>query len=150
MGARGPLPKRSGTRVGHISNAESEGLHVTKAPASNHRPTWPAKDPSWHPIAERWYLSLKKSGQSKFYEASDVAYAFFLADQMSYYLEGGPKGRSSMMLTAILSGMTSLLATEGDRRRASLELQHPEENDGPAKAAIDQYREMLQPPKKTG
>lgn len=143
---RGPIPKRTGSRLGHTSNAEADGIGITRAPAAKNVKA-PAADPGWDKVAKDWYNSLKKSGQSKFYEPSDWAYAYFLADQMSYYQEGGPKGRSSMMLTAILSGMTSLLMTEGDRRRARIELEREApQGKSAAELAIEQYKERLKRP----
>ena len=38
---------------------------------------------AWHPIAERWYMSLTRSGQSIFYEPSDWETAFVLAETLS-------------------------------------------------------------------
>lgn len=141
-GSRGPIPKRSGTRLGNISNGEAEGAHVTKAKAAEDVQV-PRVVSDWHPIAKRWFKALKDSGQSEFYEPSDWAYAYFLADQMSYYQKS--KSRSSMMLTAILSGMTGLLLTEGDRRRARIELVRgsPEEEKSAAVIAIEAYKNQL-------
>lgn len=140
---RGPMPKRSGTRLGHTSTHEAEGAHITKA-AGAERVRIPAPDKEWDKVAKDWYNSLRKSGQHRFYEPSDWAYAYFLADQMSYY-QKSPKGRSSMMLTAILNGMTSLLATEGDRRRARIELERgkPKTEKTAAEIAIENYKKQL-------
>ena len=141
-GTRGPIPKRSGTRLGHISTNETEGAHVTKAPAAE-LVIVPKPDPDWDHVTLKWWASLEKSGQSAFYEPSDWAYAYFLADQMSYYQQS-PK-RSSMMLTAVLNGMTSLLLTEGDRRRARIELERgsKEEKKSASAIAIEQYKKQL-------
>lgn len=144
VATRGPLPKRSGTRIGHVGVEEQAGTHITKAPGAE-RVRVPAANPDWDDVAKSWYNALKKSGQHRFYEPSDWAYAYFLADQMSYYQKGGPKGRSSMMLTAILGGMTSLLATEGDRRRARIELERgkPKSEKTAAQIAIENYKKQL-------
>jgi hypothetical protein len=126
-------------------------MHITKAQGAQ-RVRVPSANPEWHKVAKDWYNSLKKSGQSKFYEPSDWAYAYFLADQMSYYQEGGPKGRSSMMLTAILGGMTSLLMTEGDRRRARIELERgkPADEKSAAELAVEKYKQQLQQKSNSG
>lgn len=136
MGARGPAPKRKSQRLGHISQAERQS--ATKAPAAKAKPM--LANPKWHPVAKRWFNSLKSSGQSQFYTDSDWGTAYVLAESMSRELrpqpivvgqgehatiefhELPPKGAS---LAAWLKGMTALLVTEGDRRRVSLELQQP-------------------------
>lgn len=131
MGTRGPLPKRSDQR--RRRNSPTPDKAPTGAPGAVHAP--PA-DKTWHPVAKRWYLSLAKSGQAKFYEPSDWATAQIIAESMSRDLseqvvgttESGEilkdtiplKGAS---LAAYLKAFSVLLVTEGDRRRAQLELE---------------------------
>lgn len=93
----------------------------------------------WHPLAEDWYLSLAKSGQALFYEPSDWHTAYLVADQISRALEprptvigetadGEPVIRYLVLpmpgatLNAVLKACSSLMATEGDRRRLRIEL----------------------------
>jgi hypothetical protein len=96
----------------------------------------PDSDPEWHSIARRWFDSLKVSAQNQWYEPSDWATAYLVAESISRDLnpqvvgitERGDvvtetiplKGAS---LSAYLRAMGNLLTTEGDRRRASVELQ---------------------------
>lgn len=158
MGTRGPAPKRKSQRLGHISKAERE--KVTKAAvASKALPM--RSNPKWHAVAKRWFDSLRTSGQSQFYTDSDWATAYVIAESMSRELkpqpvtighgdtaetimvEMPPKGAS---LAAWLKGMTSLLVTEGDRRRVSLELQQPKPADaegGGDVSWIDDARQRL-------
>jgi hypothetical protein len=100
----------------------------------------PKPNSKWHPIAKRWFESLAMSGQSrKYYEPSDWATAYLIAESMSRDLKpqvvgineetGEPvmaviplKGAS---LAAYLKAFTALLVTEGDRRRARVELERP-------------------------
>lgn len=130
----GPPPKRSDQRRRRNKPAAGE---VTAA-ASAATVDVPAADADWHPVAVRWYESLALSGQSAFYQPSDYAAAWVLAEAMSREFkpqpivvgsgefatvemhEFPPKGAS---LAAWLKGMTALMVTEGDRRRAALELQ---------------------------
>lgn len=117
-------------------------------------------DPEWHPVARDWYESLALSGQSAFYEESDWAVARLIAESMSRDLkpqivghtdDGTPIAFSRPIngasLRAYLSGFASLLATEGDRRRARLELQKPGDQeageDGADVSEIDEWRDRL-------
>jgi len=103
----------------------------------------PAPDEGWHQVAYDWYLSLTKSLQSRFFEPSDWALAAVLADQLSLELKprkvqigtdgnGDPVFATQRVpmpgskMAAILKGMTSLLVSEGDRRRLSIETQRNE------------------------
>lgn len=105
----------------------------------------------WHPTAKHWFESLTRSGQSVFYEPSDWATALVIGETLSRELnpqyvaytdkESGEviaewitmpmKGAS---LAAILKGMASLMVTEGDRRRLSIELERKRAKDEAAAA----------------
>jgi hypothetical protein len=102
----------------------------------------PKANAKWHPVAKRWFDSLAKSGQSSFYQPSDWGAAYVLAESLSRELKPRPvslgegaDGKPVVVmqefpirgatLSALLKGMTALLATEGDRRRVQLELQRP-------------------------
>lgn len=135
----GPVPKRTDQR--RRTNVP-DGVQVTKAPAAD-VVVAPPPDPSWHQVASRWYESLKSSGQSVFYEDSDWATAYLLAETMSRSLSTGepPTGAE---LTAWLKGMAPLMVTEGDRRRARLELERPSGEEVPADVSeLDEYRARL-------
>jgi hypothetical protein len=144
MGARGPIGKRSEERMGHRSKEEKDS--VTKAPSGPpvDLPDLPDADSLWHPIAADWYLSLRESGQSAFYQPSDWAVARYAADLMSKVLlsERGPNGQ---LVGALNSVMSSLLTTEGDRRRARMELERkPAGKQVPASVtAIADYRSSI-------
>lgn len=140
MGARGPAPKRSDQRrrqnKPEVPVTEAQGAAEVEVPEVNSQ---------WHPAAKRWFESLADSGQSRFYEPSDWATAYLLTESISRELKPQvvgttddgevikqhvpPKGAS---LAAWLKGMTALLVTEGDRRRAAVELQRPEPDEGEA------------------
>lgn len=155
MGSRGPAPKRSTER--RRRNKDSK---PTKGKGAL-RVVVPKPDKGWHPIAKRWYQSLAKSGQSEFYEPSDWAMAQIVAESISRDLEeqvvavpektGEPvyakvpmKGAS---LSAYLKAMNALMVSEGDRRRAGVELERagaaskPETPAGVV--ALDEYRREL-------
>lgn len=105
--------------------------------------TIPPADPDWHPIALRLYESIGESGQSCYFQSTDWAVAYMLCEEVSAY-KNTPGKRSSMMLSSILSGMNNLLLTEGDRRKARIELDLPDESAGQADLkAIDGYKARL-------
>lgn len=142
MGARGPVGKRSDQRHGHRTKAEKDS--VTKVPVDGGALAAEEPDESWHPIAQRWFRSLGESGQRVFYEASDWATARYLAEAMSRNLEAGRF--SAQLFAAVMSGMSSLLTTEGDRRRARVELERAVATDADeeaAVAALDEWRSRL-------
>ncbi|MFJ3839463.1 hypothetical protein ACIPY6_28705 [Streptomyces sp. NPDC090054] len=129
MGTHGPIPKRSEER--RRRNKE-EGPGLVKAPSGPPAdvPDLPEPDALWHPIATDWYLSLRDSGQAAFYQPSDWAMARYAAELMSRGLQSDrpPNGQ---YVAALNSVMASLLTTEGDRRRARIELERK-----PAVAAV--------------
>lgn len=146
----GPVPKRSDQR--RRRNKPEPGAEIVKAAAGD-EPLWLEPSETWHPIAREWYCSLAASGQSQFYEASDIATAFYVAEAMSRNLQATREkdketgewvtvGRfSAQLFASVMSAMTDLLTTEGARRRARVELER-----GPAPAepasitALDEYR----------
>jgi hypothetical protein len=100
----------------------------------------PLPDDGWHRVARMWYCSLKRSIQQEYYQSSDWAVAYLLAETLSRELKPRPmmvdgqavvdeEGRaqyvtspiSGTALSSILKGMSSLLVTEGDRLRVRLE-----------------------------
>ena len=142
MGARGPIGKRSEERMGHRSKNEKDS--ITKAPsgAPEDLPDLPDPDTLWHPIATDWYLSLRKSGQAAFYQPSDWAVARYAAELMSRVLDCSERGPNGQLVAALNSVMSSLLTTEGDRRRARMELERkkPARQGDANVTALDDYR----------
>lgn len=157
MGTRGPIPKRSDQR----RRRNAAGTPDQAAGADD--VVMPEPDESWHPVARMWYVSLGQSGQSEFYEPSDWAYAFLIAESISRDLEEqvvgvvqqGPnageivksviplKGAS---LSAYAKAFSVLLVSEGDRRRALMELQRggkENPNADRAEATVTQLHALL-------
>lgn len=155
MGQRGPAPKRSSKRLGHVAKAERAA--VEKAPTAS-TVTIPPADSSWYPPTIRWYESLARSGQSAFYTASDWDTAWMLADAMSREFKPQPlvvgSGKDATVqmvslppkaasLAAWAKIMSGLLVTEGDRRRVRLELERPVEEAKADVSELDEYRRRL-------
>ena len=128
--------------MGHRSKEEKES--VTKAPSGppSDLPELPEPDPLWHPIAADWYLSLRESGQAQFYQPSDWAMARYAAELMSrgLSLDHPPNGQ---YVAALNSVMSSLLTTEGDRRRVRIELERKPASPKLASVKpLDAYRDL--------
>lgn len=135
MGTRGPVPKASSQR----RRMNKPEIPISTAPGAQAAPE-PA-DESWHPIAKDWYESLAMSGQSAFYQRSDWATARYVAQAMSNNLLAGRF--SAQLFAAVMAATTSLLATEGDRRRLRIELERAKaEPEGPDEVVteLDAYR----------
>jgi hypothetical protein len=135
MGTRGPVPKRADQR--RRTNKPASPVTQAEGASSVSRPE---ADESWHEVARRWYESLGASGQEQFYEPSDWAIAYLMAESISRDLKPQfvgfvQTGRDTTepeyaaiplkgaSLSAYLKAMSDLLATEGARRRAGVELQ---------------------------
>lgn len=158
MGERGPVPKRSSQRRRRNKDSEPEQVKTTPVEV-----VAPPADEDWHPVARAWYEALARSGQSAFYEASDWATAVLVAENMSRELkpqvvgmktdENGAQTEPAFAivpmkgasLAAYLKAMTALLVTEGDRRRAGVELQRAGSNPDAADGVpnLDDYRRRL-------
>lgn len=103
----------------------------------------PPASREWHPIAKRLWKAMGESGQSRFYEPSDWAVAYSLMDDLSHYKAGAK--RSGQMLQTIMSSLSSLMLTEGDRRRLQIELSRPsaEAEDDSKVVVMDKWRKRL-------
>ena len=157
MGERGPIPKRSEQRRRRNKPPTGE---TTKAPAASDGGDGDERKPHsrWHPVAKRIYQSAAQSGQARFYEESDWATLYLLCESIDRELkpqvvgmvEGEPVTRAIPPKGASLAAwsklMTSLLFTEGDRRRAQLELVRPDAGGGEEVAGVselEEYRRRL-------
>lgn len=137
----GPVPKRSEQRRRRNKDAGGE---VTSAAGATQVDV-PPVEPGWHPLAVDWYESLAKSGQSAFYEPSDWATARFVAEAMSRNLNAGRF--SAQLFAAVMAASTTLLVTEGDRRRMRVELERAsavvDADEEAAVAELDEWRDRL-------
>jgi len=133
--------------MGHHTKAEP-AEQITKAPAAK-SVVAPVADDAWHRVARTWYDSLALSGQSRFYEPSDWATAFLIAESISRDLSEQVVGFTEKdgaifaviplkgaSLSAYLKAMASLLVTEGDRRRSRVELERGAAVDADEEASV--------------
>lgn len=126
MGARGPVPNRSDDLSRDRDANRGDRPEITKGELLPLNEVL-APNPDWEPIAIELYESLMRSGQSAFYQDSDMALAWSICDDLSYAKRS--KQRSGQLLQTIYSALSNLLVTEGDRRRVRLELTAPDTSD---------------------
>lgn len=135
----GPVPKRSEER-----RRRNEDVPIDRAPVGQEDVAIPPPNPEWHPIAFEWYDSLARSGQSFYYEASDWATAVYVAHAMSENLMTNKF--SAHLFQSVMAATSSLLTTEGERRRLRLELtrdQGEEKQESAGVTALNDYRRAL-------
>lgn len=153
-GIRGPVPKKASER--RRRNKPEEGLEVEVVNVNEllaGEVERPEPDPNWEPLTREFYDSFAASGQVIWMEPSDWMTAYALMEILDRWLkpqdvrvgeirpgqnEGGEvtylfeSKRLPMpggVLTAILKGLSSLMATEGDRRRLRIELERQKNID---------------------
>lgn len=140
-GSRGPVPKRSEARTRRNKEPEGE-VKLTKG--TSKPSSWPAPSESWEELAKDWYVGLQNSGIAEYYEQSDIEMARIIAGELSHYLKSYEGKRSAMMFAALMTAMSSLGVTEGDRRRMRIELEKPKEAKVSASVvAIADYQKAL-------
>lgn len=159
MTTSGPLPKRSDDRIRTgAPTVEVKKLFIDQL--ISQEVAIPEANPEWHDVALLWYEGICTSAQSVYYEPSDWAVAYLIAESMDRELqdqvvaviqpnEHGPgkvqwgkvpiKGAS---LNALKAMMTNLLVTEGDRRRAGIEVVRAIQNEDATDASDAEVVDM--------
>lgn len=107
--------------------------------------------PGAHPLVVDLYQSLKESAQNKFYEPSDWQMArlalYALNEELhGTWKDGEPRSMSPMKLQVINQMFGQLMMTEGERRRARLEIdrvQNPSGEDGQVLSISDMFKQRL-------
>jgi hypothetical protein len=116
--ATGPIPKRSEERV----RRNTPDVPVDKITVLGNVSIPDLGMPRCHPLVHDLYESMRQSAQSRWYEPSDWQFARLAMHVLNDYLqEGGPI--SAMKLASINTMLTSLLLTEGERRRVRIEVE---------------------------
>lgn len=138
MGDRGPIPKRSDERVRR--NKDEVPVDTVTAIGPVEIPELGINNP--HPLLKDLYESMKTSAQSKFYEPSDWAKARITFHFLNKQLRSSKP--SAQMVAALFSDLTSLMLTEGDRRRLRLEVErNPTAPTGNVVSAADRFKQQL-------
>lgn len=143
MGQFGPIPNRSDQKVRR--NVEDVPITTIDITGPVPVPDLGIKNP--HPLVEELYESLRSSGQARFYEPSDWAYAKLTMHFINKLVR--QQKPSAMMLSSVLSMMTPLLMTEGERRRVRIEVERNKNGETPDAKVIsiaDRFRDALTQP----
>lgn len=127
------VPKRDDKRRNRVT-AKADKVY---AEGNVEQPEPPA---TWGPQAKAWYESLADSAQAEFYEPSDwqtALVAGWLLDEWMNTRRATTMGEFRMLCS-------QLVATEGERRRARLEIHRnaPEEEKRGA-VAVSEYKARL-------
>ena len=132
MGVRGPIGKRDEERIRrNIPENPTETITVignVKIPEMGDL----SHLGETHPIVEEMYESIKQSAAVKYYEPTDWQFArlaLYTLNQELIAAQHYGKPVGAMKLTAINQMLSALLLTEGDRRRARLEIERVQNTD---------------------
>ncbi|ASR77110.1 minor tail protein [Mycobacterium phage MyraDee] len=138
---RGPVPERSDQTVRRnkpeIPIEKVEAIGVVPIPDLD------LDDPAFptHQLCKDLYESLRQSAQSKFYEPSDWQHARLTLHFVNRLLWSNKP--SAQMLASVNQMLTSLLMTEGDRRRVRMEVERNPEGGGKVVSLEDMFRQKL-------
>lgn len=131
MGDRGPIGKRDEERVRR---------NTPDSPTATIQVIGPVRVPELgdisfegetHPLVEELYESIRQSAAVKYYEPTDWQFArlaLYTLNQELIYSRHLRKPVGAMKLTSINQMLSSLLLTEGERRRVRLEVERAPEN----------------------
>lgn len=133
MGTRGPIGKRDEERVRrNTPDSPTESVSMI-GPVEVPELGDISHQGETHPLVTDMYESIKESAAVKFYEPTDWQFARLTLYTLNQELiaakhQGKPVG--AMKLTAINQMLSSLLLTEGERRRARLEVERTSADNG--------------------
>ncbi|BCP02503.1 phage terminase small subunit [Mycobacterium intracellulare] len=116
-GLTGPIPKRSEERV----RRNAPDMEIDKVTAIGPVKIPPLNIPDCHPFVTELYESMKKSAQKKYFEPTDWSKAKITLHFLNKLMWSTKP--SAQMLATVESMLTSLLLTEGDRRRLRIEVE---------------------------
>jgi hypothetical protein len=138
-GTRGPIGKRDEERVRR--NAPTDPTETVVVHGAVQIPEMGdlSYDGRTHPLVTEMYESIKQSAAVKYYEPTDWQYArltLYTLNQELIAAQDWGKPIGAMKLTAINQMLSSLLLTEGDRRRVRLEIERSP-GESPAGKVVD-------------
>lgn len=100
-------------------------ISIAKGQSNSRDIPIPGPDPKWKPEARSWFNSLKLSGQSDFYEASDWATAVAAAGAYDVFL----RTYNASIFAQFVRLTERLGCTISDRKRSRIELSEPDPTD---------------------
>jgi hypothetical protein len=115
---------RYGSRPGNLDD-DPRYIQIARGQSGNGRIAIPEADPHWKPTARSWFNSLKLSGQSDFYEASDWATAVAAAQAYDVFL----RTYNASIFAQFVRLTERLGCTISDRKRSRIELGEPDPTD---------------------
>ena len=151
MGSRGPIPKREDQRV----RRNEQEIPTEKVVALGKVPVPDLGLENPHPFVVEFYESIRQSAQSNYYEPSDWQFArltmYALNEELNaVYQSGDNKGKKKplgvMKLQVLNQMMSTLLLTEGDRRRVRMEIERnpgPTAEGGKVLTLADHFKQVL-------
>ncbi|MBL3742838.1 hypothetical protein IQ261_01120 [Mycobacteroides abscessus subsp. massiliense] len=151
MGTRGPIPKREDQRV----RRNEQEIPTEKVVALGKVPVPDLGLENPHPFVVEFYESIRQSAQSNYYEPSDWQFArltmYALNEELNaVYQSGDNKGKKKplgvMKLQVLNQMMSTLLLTEGDRRRVRMEIERnpgPTAEGGKVLTMADHFKQVL-------
>ncbi|WP_444308601.1 phage terminase small subunit [Mycobacteroides abscessus] len=151
IGTRGPIPKREDQRV----RRNEQEIPTEKVVALGKVPVPDLGLENPHPFVVEFYESIRQSAQSNYYEPSDWQFArltmYALNEELNaVYQSGDNKGKKKplgvMKLQVLNQMMSTLLLTEGDRRRVRMEIERnpgPTAEGGKVLTMADHFKQVL-------
>jgi hypothetical protein len=132
--------KRPEDRIGHPHGASVDEGPVTRGRSRRHEITvLPEASERWLPQSRSWFNSLKLSGQTEFWEASDWATAVCAAEVYDRFV----RTRNASLLAQFTRLSERLGVTAIDRKRARVELETPDADEQAADASILRWHARL-------
>jgi hypothetical protein len=133
MGQRGPIPERESNLARPRERKGSDEQAAKRGQLQPIAIDW-QPDPEWSDFTRNVWDSASASGMADFYQDTDYAELWFICQELDRYTK--PKvntktgelwhKQSPEMVKALLTGLSNLGFTEGDRRRIRIELDAPE------------------------
>lgn len=133
MGARGPIGEREDNLARPRERRGSDEQAAKRGQLQPITIDW-QPDEEWSEFTRNVWYSASASGMADFYQDTDYAELWFICQELDRYVK--PKvntksgelwfKQSPEMVKALLTGLSNLGFTEGDRRRIRVELDAPE------------------------
>ncbi len=112
-------------RIGHSHSSVADQGPITRGRSRREGIAIPTANPDWMPEARSWFNSLKLSGQSDLYEASDWSTGVAAARALDIAI----RSHNASLFASFVRLSERLAVTVVDRSRARIELDEPDQAD---------------------